>query len=91
MSAGLQNNILEDPKRILTPKQRGLLSELSAVSLQAYMEFKAHPQFLSYLQEKSPLKYYAEANIGSRPAKRTSPGEMKFEDLRAIPFVGAWS
>lgn len=46
---------------------------------------------MPYLQEMSPLKYYAEANIGSRPAKRAGTGEMKFEDLRAIPFVGAWA
>ena len=38
----------------------------------------------------SPLKYYGQANIGSRPSKR-GKGEMTFEDLRAIPFVGAWS
>jgi len=31
------------------------------------------------------------ANIGSRPAKRGSDKTLKFEDLRAIPFVGAWS
>jgi len=90
MSAGLQNNVLEDPRRIMTEKQRKLLTELSETSLKAYIDFKNHPLFMSYLVERSPLKYYAEANIGSRPAKRGS-GELKFEDLRAIPFVGAWS
>ncbi|EAS01669.2 phosphoenolpyruvate carboxylase (macronuclear) [Tetrahymena thermophila SB210] len=91
MSAGLQNNVLEDPKRVLTQSQRDLLNELSEVSLKSYLEFKNHPKFMPYLLEKSPLKYYGEANIGSRPAKRSAGGEMKFEDLRAIPFVGAWS
>jgi len=36
------------------------------------------------------LKFYAETNIGSRPAKRGS-GKLTLNDLRAIPFVGAWS
>jgi len=90
MSAGLQNNVLEDPRRVMNEKQRQLLTELSESSLKSYIDFKNHPLFMSYLVEKSPLKYYAEANIGSRPAKRGS-GELKFEDLRAIPFVGAWS
>ncbi|MDD9889041.1 MAG: phosphoenolpyruvate carboxylase, partial [Gammaproteobacteria bacterium] len=34
--------------------------------------------------------YYGQSNIGSRPAKRGSKKEFRFEDLRAIPFVGAW-
>jgi phosphoenolpyruvate carboxylase len=39
----------------------------------------------------SVLKYYGEANIGSRPGKRNQSDKLNFEDLRAIPFVGAWS
>jgi phosphoenolpyruvate carboxylase len=39
----------------------------------------------------SPLKFYSETNIGSRPAKRGSSGNLRLKDLRAIPFVGAWS
>ena len=31
------------------------------------------------------------ANIGSRPSKRGKSEALVFEDLRAIPFVGAWS
>ncbi|MDV7395643.1 phosphoenolpyruvate carboxylase, partial [Arthrospira platensis SPKY1] len=31
------------------------------------------------------------ANIGSRPVKRGKGEGLRFEDLRAIPFVGAWS
>jgi phosphoenolpyruvate carboxylase len=37
------------------------------------------------------LKYYAKANIGSRPSKRGSSKKLDFSDLRAIPFVGSWS
>ncbi len=39
----------------------------------------------------STLHYYAQSNIGSRPAKRGGDSELRFEDLRAIPFVGAWA
>jgi len=31
------------------------------------------------------------ANIGSRPSKRGKSEALVFDDLRAIPFVGAWS
>jgi len=56
-----------------------------------YYQLKDHPLFLDYLSEISPLRFYAETNIGSRPAKRGASGKLKLEDLRAIPFVGAWS
>ncbi|MDQ6890322.1 MAG: phosphoenolpyruvate carboxylase, partial [Bacteroidota bacterium] len=39
----------------------------------------------------SPLQFYSKTNIGSRPSKRGSSGKLNLEDLRAIPFVGAWS
>jgi phosphoenolpyruvate carboxylase len=47
--------------------------------------------FLPYLENKSTLKYYNQANIGSRPAKRGNQKKLEFKDLRAIPFVGSWS
>jgi len=39
----------------------------------------------------STLEYYGKTNIGSRPSKRSGESQLKFEDLRAIPFVGSWS
>jgi phosphoenolpyruvate carboxylase len=47
--------------------------------------------FIPYLERMSTLPYYAKTNIGSRPSKRGKSAELKFEDLRAIPFVGSWS
>ena len=44
-----------------------------------------------YLENRSPLKYYGKAKIGSRPAKRTKAEKLDLKDLRAIPFVGSWS
>ena len=39
----------------------------------------------------STLPFYSKTNIGSRPSKRGKSSTLKFEDLRAIPFVGSWS
>jgi phosphoenolpyruvate carboxylase len=91
LTAGLENKVLDSPYKVLNEDQRKLLDELSAISYRAYQDFKAHPLFMPYLEKMSTLKYYAETNIGSRPAKRGKSTELKFEDLRAIPFVGAWS
>ena len=91
LTAGLENNLIDRPDRELDELQRNLIRDLAERSYEKYEAFKQHPLFLPYLEEMSPLNYYAMANIGSRPSKRGGGGQMKFEDLRAIPFVGAWS
>ena len=47
--------------------------------------------FIPYLENKSTLKFYGKTNIGSRPIKRGAKEKLDLDDLRAIPFVGAWS
>ncbi len=90
LSAGLSSAIF--------PQQQGwdeaskkLLARLSELSLEKYSDFKQQPQFIPYLEKISTLKYYGMTNIGSRPSKRSEGKGLVFEDLRAIPFVGAWS
>lgn len=39
----------------------------------------------------TPLQWYGDTNIASRPTKRNADSALRFEDLRAIPFVGAWA
>jgi phosphoenolpyruvate carboxylase len=46
---------------------------------------------MRYLTEISPLRFYSETNIASRPTKRSNSGRIEFKDLRAIPYVGSWS
>ncbi len=90
LAAGLENNLLELPEREIEPRQRELLEQLSAISLKHYQRFKSHPEFLPYLEQMSTMSYYSQSNIASRPARRGGGGGADFEDLRAIPFVGAW-
>ncbi len=91
LSAGLSNELFADTRTQISPEDRDLLKELGKVSYDTYQSFKTHPLFLSYLQTFSPLDYYSKSNIASRPAKRGGGGELHFEDLRAVPFVGSWS
>lgn len=90
LSAGMENNLFEHPERELTDGQRELIGRLAEISHEKYLAFKEHPLFLPYLEQMSTLHYYAQSNIGSRPSKRGGASQLKFEDLRAIPFVGAW-
>jgi phosphoenolpyruvate carboxylase len=91
LAAGLENNLFNKTAAQLNQEQRALLEKLSSISHQKYQTLKDHPLFIPFLEERSTLKYYGLANIGSRPSKRGSDEQLKFEDLRAIPFVGAWS
>lgn len=91
LSAGLENHLYPTEENRLTDDQRALIDEMADISYQAYKEFKSHPQFVSYLEKVTPLKFFGKTNIGSRPLKRSKGEAMKFEDLRAIPFVGSWA
>lgn len=91
LTAGVENDVFKNSKKDLTEKERALIIELADISYQKYSDLKAHPMFVPYLQEMSTLEYYGKTNIGSRPSKRGGGSDLKFEDLRAIPFVGSWS
>ncbi|KNB60155.1 phosphoenolpyruvate carboxylase [Chryseobacterium sp. Hurlbut01] len=91
LTAGVENDVFKNSKKDLTEKERALIIELANISYKKYSDLKAHPMFVPYLQEMSTLEYYGKTNIGSRPSKRGGGNELKFEDLRAIPFVGSWS
>ncbi len=91
LSAGISNELFADARIQLSQHDRFLMEELGRISHETYQQFKQHPLFLAYMQLFSPLNYYSKSNIASRPAKRGSGGGLRFEDLRAIPFVGSWS
>lgn len=88
--AGIYNHLFAEKSETFTGAEEVLMQKLAEESFRAYQDLKNHPHFLDYLTDVSPLKFYAETNIGSRPAKRGT-GKMTLADLRAIPFVGAWS
>ena len=91
LSAGLENHLYPTPENSLTSEQKELIEEMAEYSYQYYKELKNHPKFVPYLENVTPLKFFGMTNIGSRPLKRSKGKGMKFEDLRAIPFVGSWA
>jgi len=91
ISAGAQNEIFSKEKNNLTPEEHTTLDDLAQHSYEAYLQLKARPEFIPYLEHMSTLPYYALTNIGSRPAKRNAGSALEFSQLRAIPFVGSWS
>lgn len=90
LNAGISNGLLVKQERTLQKEEEVLLQQLADLSFASYQSLKNHPDFLNYLSHVSPLRFYGATNIGSRPTKR-STGKLSLNDLRAIPFVGAWS
>lgn len=88
--AGISNELFENPKRSLNDDEEALFKHLAKESFSAFQVLKNDPLFLDYLNFASPLKYYGQTNIGSRPSKR-SKSELSLDSLRAVPYVGAWS
>jgi phosphoenolpyruvate carboxylase len=90
LNAGISNDLFSNRHISLEKNEEELLQKLSEEGYESYMKLKNHPDFMDYLVQISPLKFYSETNIGSRPTKRKK-GKMNMEDLRAIPFVGSWA
>ncbi len=71
------------------PEFEEALEALSGLSQVAYCQLLAQPGFLGYFQSASPVEELALLKIGSRPARRF--GAASLADLRAIPWVFAWT
>ncbi len=65
------------------------LEALAGASRAAYVNLLQSEGLVDYFQAASPLDEIALLNIGSRPARRF--GARSLSDLRAIPWVFAWS
>ena len=77
------------PARLARPDHDEALEALSGMSQAAYAGLVSTPGFVTYFQQSSPVEELSALRIGSRPARRT--GAQTLEDLRAIPWVFAWS
>ncbi len=71
------------------PEFDDAMEALAGAARAAYLRLAAHPGLVAYLQAASPLEEISLLNIGSRPARRF--GARTLAELRAIPWVFAWS
>ncbi len=91
LHAGIYGKLFNDKESTFTKDESELLEYVGRISHEKYAALKEKENFMTYLVEVSPLKFYSETNIGSRPAKRNQAKQLTLQDLRAIPYVGAWS
>jgi len=88
-TAGLAH--LHQPIAPMPEQQQSLLNELSTLSSKHYQDLIHHPQFLPYLEQITPMNFFGDLNIASRPPRRDQQGPLNLDNLRAITFVSAWS
>ncbi len=66
------------------------MQTISEVSCETYRALiHDTPGFLDYFKQATPINFIQELNLGSRPSKRKE--STRIEDLRAIPWVFAWT
>jgi phosphoenolpyruvate carboxylase len=70
-------------------RYEAVFGEVAHSSLEAYRELVRDPEFVAYYEASTPLAEISLLPLGSRPARRT--GAARLEDLRAIPWVFAWT
>ena len=70
----------------------GLADVVDSASRRAFRALVEQPGFADFFAMSSPLDLLADLRLGSRPSRRSgSESGRSLEDLRAIPWVFAWS
>ncbi len=87
----VEHTLKSEREEALVPTAEGdeAMEALSGASMAAYRRLIDDPNLLPYYQSASPLEELTLLNMGSRPARRF--GAQSLSDLRAIPWVFAWS
>ncbi len=78
-----------EPELRPVPEQQAAVEEIAQLSFKAYRKLAEDRGLIDYFQAASPVEELALLKIGSRPSRRF--GAKGISDLRAIPWVFAWS
>lgn len=90
VSATLEASLLPVDDLDDRARATAIMSELSEISRRKYAELvHEDPGFIPYFTQSTPLHEIGALNIGSRPTSRKQTKGV--DDLRAIPWVLAWS
>lgn len=91
VSATIEASLLKVEDKLHDPEEAyEIMRALSALSQKKYASLVHHDAgFIEYFTSSTPLAEIGDLNIGSRPAARKQTTAIS--DLRAIPWVLAWS
>ena len=90
-SSVLQHSMKSLHEKVLKHKDKydDAMEELSRLAYEKYRALAETEGLVDYYNAASPVEELAKMNIGSRPARRF--GAKSLSDLRAIPWVFAWT
>lgn len=77
------------PRPAVRSEWRELMESLATHSLKTYRGLVDTPGFIEFFGEATPIEEIENLPIASRPSRRT--GQRTLKDLRAIPWVFAWT
>jgi phosphoenolpyruvate carboxylase len=77
-----------EPSRLTAFEE--VMAEMAAAAIAAYRDLVyGNPELVRFFEQATPLAEISRLQIGSRPARRHET--RRIEDLRAIPWVFAWT
>jgi phosphoenolpyruvate carboxylase len=86
-----ENPLLAD-KVSMESRVVDLMDRLAEAGMTAYRAFIDDPDGWQWYTAATPIEHISRLPIASRPVSRASEGEqVEFENLRAIPWVFAWT
>ncbi len=69
---------------------RSIMDTVATESTRAYRQFVEAPRFMDYFRSATPIDVIERMTLGSRPSRRLGE-DAALDNLRAIPWVFAWS
>jgi phosphoenolpyruvate carboxylase len=93
-AAVIESSLMESVKKkagIDHPEWIELMEEISVDAMKAYRKLVFEdPDFLDFFHSATPINEISRLRLGSRPARRNAASQS-ISDLRAIPWVFAWT
>ena len=80
---------IDEPELKINPEHQKAVEWIAQASFRHYRKLAEDNALIDYFQQASPVEELANLKLGSRPARRF--GAKGINDLRAIPWVFAWS
>jgi phosphoenolpyruvate carboxylase len=80
---------IDEPELRVNPEHQSAVEWIAQASFRNYRKLAEDPALITYFHQASPVDELANLKLGSRPARRF--GAKGISDLRAIPWVFAWS
>jgi phosphoenolpyruvate carboxylase len=80
---------IEEPVEDVPEAWATAMDTMATAARETYRDLLDSEGFVEYFEQATPITVIEDLNLGSRPASRSA--ERTVEDLRAIPWVFAWT